>query len=98
MVLHFETFGAFGLDSVVGNSFGTFIVCEDVGWRLRIAEIFENIAEARSMLPSEKAGGVLGFTNGGHHRGDDGGHNMNGAVDLGGVIIAEVRDTASDGP
>ena len=49
------------------------------------------------MLSSEEAGNVLGLTDGRHYGRNHGGHDVDGAVDLSGVIVAKVGDSACDG-
>ena len=96
VILHFDALCTFGLYCVVGNALGTPIISENIcGW-LWVAKVGENLTKASTMLSSEETGNIFCFTDRGHYRGDNGGHDMNCAIDLSGIIVAEVRNSSGD--
>ena len=54
MVLHFDAFCIFWFNGVIRNTFGTFVVGENVCGRLWISEVFKDLSKARTMLSSQK--------------------------------------------
>ena len=97
MVLHFNAFCSFGFDCVIRNTFGTFVVGENVCGRLWISEVFKDLSKTRTVLSSQKTGDVLGFAHGGHDGWNNCRHDVDGAVYFGGVIVPEIGDAAGHG-
>jgi hypothetical protein len=97
MVLHFDAFCSFWFNGVIRNTFGTFVVGKNVCGRLWVSEVFENLSKTCTVLSSQEAGDVFGFAHGGHDSGDDCGHDVDGAVYFGRVVVPEIGDAASHG-
>ena len=96
MVLNFNAFCSFWFNGVIRNTFGTFVVGENVCGRLWISEVFKDLSKTRTVLSSQKTGDVLGFAHGGHDGWNNCGHDVDGAVNFGGVIVPEIGDRSGN--
>jgi hypothetical protein len=98
MILHFNAFCSFWFNCVIlRNTFGTFVVGENVCGRLWISEVFKDLSKIRTVLSSQKTGDVLGFAHGGHDGWNKCGHDVDGAVYCGGVVVPELGNAAGHG-
>ena len=77
---HVHCFGAFDLDSVVGNARSCGIVCACwCGW-LGVAQFFQRVTKRARFLAIVEQGGKFRFSGAGHHLPKNGAHHMDRGV------------------
>ena len=99
VVAHIDSFGAPKLDGIIGNAYGSCIVCIYLRWRLLITHSFKYSAFEIGMLGIDKKRSILSLGSGAADCGDGTTHCKDRSIhDVVRVaFVAEVVDASSDG-